>query len=73
MVRLALAVSGGLVLAASLAAPAFAFTTPFTFHCTDKVAHVLPPGETKAPPSEVQCYGYTDGGETANFVRGPAR
>ena len=102
MLRLALAACGGLALAGPLAAPVFAFTTPFTFHCsgnacravafgdegngctvltnhspypvhvtqgTNQLDYVLQPGETKAPLSQVQCYGYYDGGETANFVR----
>ena len=99
MLRLALAASSGLLLTAE---PAFAFTTPFTFHCTgnacravafgdegngctvltnhsrypvhitqgtNQLDYVLQPGETKAPLNQVQCYGYYDGGETANFVR----
>ena len=35
----------------------------------NQLNYVLQPGETKAPLSQVQCYGYYDGGETANFVR----
>ena len=102
MLRLVLAASGGIAFAASLIMPAFAFTTPFTFHCsgnacravafgdegngctvltnhsrypvritqgTNQLDYVLQPGETKAPLNQVQCYGYYDGGETANFVR----
>ena len=102
MLRLALAITGGFAVAGSLVAPAAAFTTPFTFHCsgdacravsfldegagctvvtnhtshpvritqgTNQLDYVLQPGETKAPLSQVQCYGYYDGGETANFVR----
>lgn len=102
MLRLAFAASCGLLLVGSLVAPASAFTTPFTFHCTGNACHavafgdegngctvltnhsqypvhitqgtnqldyVLEPGETKAPLIQVQCYGYYDGGETANFVR----
>ena len=36
---------------------------------TNQLDYVLQPGETKAPLIQVQCYGYYDGGETANFVR----
>ncbi len=102
MLRLVLAASCGFLAIGALVAPARAFTTPFTFHCTgdacravafgdegngctvltnhsrypvrvtqgtNQLDYVLQPGETKAPLSQVQCYGYYDGGETANFVR----
>lgn len=36
---------------------------------TNQLDYVLQPGETKAPLSQVRCYGYYDGGETANYVR----
>ena len=36
---------------------------------TNQLDYVLQPGETKAALSQVQCYGYYDGGETANFAR----
>ena len=34
----------------------------------DQLSYDLEPGETKAPLSQVQCYGYYSGGETANYL-----
>ena len=35
---------------------------------TNQLSYDLQPGESKAPLIQVQCYGYYEGGETANFV-----
>lgn len=46
----------------------------FPVHVTqgiDQLSYDLAPGATEAPLIQTQCYGYYDGGETANFV-GPA-
>lgn len=48
--------------------------SPYAVHVTqgiDQLSYVLAPGQTEAPLIQTQCYGYYDGGETANFVGAP--
>ena len=44
----------------------------YSVHITqgiNQLSYTLAPGETEAPLMNVQCYGYYDGGETADFER----
>ena len=50
--------------------------SPYAVHVTQGIGQLsydLAPGATEAPLIQTQCYGYYDGGETANFVGAVAR